>query len=74
MEKPTLHTAKFSFSQEGNTNGTTADYEELEIEIDAAGTINGPEDCFIVIRTTTGWSMDSIDELQELIDKCKKAL
>jgi hypothetical protein len=74
MEKPTLHSAKFVFSQEGNTCGTTEEYEELEIELDAPSTIDGPDDCFFVIRTTTGWSMDSLDELKELIDKCKKAL
>lgn len=74
MEKPTLHTAKFTFAQDGNTNGTTDDCEELEIEFDAPAAIDGPDDCFIVIRTRTGWSMDSLDELKELIDKCKKAL
>jgi hypothetical protein len=74
MEKPALHSVIFKFSQEGNTNGTTDDYEELDIELDAPATITGPDDCFIVIRTTTGWSMNSLDELQELIDRCKKAL
>jgi hypothetical protein len=74
MEKPALHKANFIFSQDGNTCGTTEEYEELEIEFDAPATITGPDDCFIVIRTTTGWSMDSLDELQDLIERCKKAL
>ena len=74
IEKPLLHKAIFMFSQDGNNNGTTSEVEELTIEIDSPATISGPDDCFIVIRTDTGWSMDSIDELAELIDKCKKSL
>jgi hypothetical protein len=39
MEKPALHSVIFKFSQEGNSNGTTNEYEELDIEFDAPATI-----------------------------------
>lgn len=74
IEKPLLCKAVFEFCQDGNNNGTTSETEELTIEFESPATISGPDDCFIVIRTDTGWSMDSIDELAELIDKCKKSL
>jgi hypothetical protein len=73
IEKPLLHRATFEFSQDGNTCGTTKELEELTIEFESPAIISGPDDCFIVIKTDTGWSMDSIDELAELIEKCKKS-
>jgi len=32
-EKPELQNAKFLYTQEGNTDGTTEEIEELEIEL-----------------------------------------
>lgn len=74
MEKPLLSKVTFVFVQDGNTCGTTDETEELIIELESSSLISGPDDCFVVLRTPTGWSMDNIDELAELIDKCKKSL
>lgn len=74
MNKPLLSKVKFEFLQDGNTCGTTSETEELTIELESSSIIDGPDDCFIVLRTTTGWSIDNIEELSELIEKCKKSL
>lgn len=74
MEKPLLSRATFRFLQDGNTCGTTDETEELTIELESASLISGPDDCFFVLKTPTGWSVDNIDELAELIDRCKKSL
>jgi len=74
MEKPLLSKATFIFVQDGNTCGTTEETEELIIELESPSLISGPDDCFVVLRTPTGWSIDSLDELSELIEKCKKML
>jgi hypothetical protein len=73
MEKPILHSAKFEFSQEGNCNGSTNEVEELTIELESSTVIEDGE-CYIVLRTPTGWSIDSLDELAELIERCKKVI
>lgn len=74
MEKPLLSKATFVFVQDGNTCGTTDETEELIIDLNSPSLISGPDDCFVVLRTPTGWSIDSIDELSELIDRCKMSL
>lgn len=74
MEKPLLSRATFRFLQDGNTCGTTDETEELTIEVESSSLISGPDDCFFVLKTPTGWSVDNIDELTELIDRCKKSL
>jgi hypothetical protein len=74
MEKPLLSRATFRFLQDGNTCGTTGETEELTIEVESPSIIDGPDDCFFVLKTPTGWSVDNIDELSELIDRCKRSL
>lgn len=69
-----LERCSFTFSQEGNGNGTTDEYEELIIECEASLGIDNDEGCFYVLKTTTGWSMDSVDELQKLFDRIQKAI
>jgi hypothetical protein len=63
--KPDLMSASFTFGQEGNTEGTTSEYEEIVIEY------QNPFDLhhgFFVLRTT-GWSIDNAAELAELLDR-----
>jgi hypothetical protein len=74
MEKPLLSRATFVFVQDGNTCGTTDETEELIIEVESSSLIDGPDDCFFVLKTPTGWSLDNIKELSELIDRCKRSL
>lgn len=52
------------YSQEGNSLGTTDDFESIEINFETQ--LPG-EEPFVVLRTN-GWSIDSVDELTELID------
>ena len=66
--KPELMSASFTFGQEGNTEGTTSEYEEITIEY------QNPFDNrhrFFVLRTQ-GWSIDNPEELGELLERIKK--
>lgn len=61
-----LHKCSHEFTQEGNTLGTTEEYEAITIEQETQ--IPG-EEPFFVIRTQ-GWSINDADELKRLLDKC----
>jgi len=65
--KPELTKASFVFTQEGNTEGTTSEFEEITIDYEVIADEGG----FFVIRTE-GWSMDSIEELEELFNRIRK--
>lgn len=65
--KPELNKASFHFTQEGNTEGTTSDIEEITIDYEVIADEGG----FFVLRTE-GWSVDSVEELSELLDRIKK--
>ena len=69
--KPFLEKAVFTFSQEGNTNGTTSQYEELEITMESACGSLDDDGGFYVIRTSTGWSFNDLDEIKELFNQIK---
>jgi len=70
--KTELSDVKAHFTQEGNTLGTTATYEELSISLKfVEGEKEGP---FYVIKSETGWSFDSLDELKALIEKVERIL
>jgi len=75
MDNPSkleLSGASAHFTQEGNTLGTTTDYEELSISLEfAAGEDEGP---FYVLKSETGWSFDGVDELKALIERVEKVL
>ena len=65
--KPELNKASFHFTQEGNTEGTTSSIEEITIDYEVIADEGG----FFVLRTE-GWSVDSVEELSELLDRIKK--
>jgi hypothetical protein len=67
--KPVLYKASFHFSQEGNTDGTTSDIEEITIDYEVVADEGG----YFVIRTE-GWSVDSVEELEELFNRIRKIL
>ena len=79
INKPDLEKVAFTFNQEGNTLGTTEEYEQLTIEIETqTGDIlkieeNGELSGFFVFRTK-GWSMDNVNEFEEIIRTCNSAL
>jgi hypothetical protein len=74
MMKLAMHRITASFTQEGNTLGTTDGIEELEITLDSQEALDEPGSSFIVLKTTTGWSIDSVDELNALVVRLKKAI
>lgn len=67
-----LSKVTFEFSQEGNTNGTTEECEELDIIVDSPCFINRQDGSYVVLKTKTGWSIDNSKELTDIIDKCIK--
>lgn len=74
MDKPKLDEAIFHFSQEGNCMKRTDEAEFLEIKCLAdIGIDNAEGKCFYELKTES-WSIDSIDELQELFDRISKSL
>jgi len=65
-KEPEVIGVSVSFEQEGNTLGTTEEYEEINLSLEfQAGAENDP---FYVIKTK-GWSFDSPEEIQKLIDR-----
>jgi hypothetical protein len=71
--KPKLERCSFTFDQEGNGNGTTDEFETLTIECESSLGIDNDEGCFYVLKTD-GWSIDSVNDLQELFDRIQKIL
>ena len=72
-EKPKLEKCSFTFGQEGNTNGTTDEFETITIECESSLGIDNDEGCYYVLRTE-GWSIDNVNELQELFDRINKVI
>jgi len=66
--KPELNKASVSFSQKGNTDGTTSEYESITIDYEVVDEEVGG---YFVIRTE-GWSVDSVKELGELFNRIRK--
>ena len=74
MDKPLLEEAKFEFSQEGNCISHKDDAEFIEIKcLSDLGIDRTEGKCFYVLKTE-GWSIDGVDELQELFDRIQKSL
>jgi len=70
MDKAKLESALFTFSQEGNCLGTTDTMEQLTIECASDFGIDEGLECFYVLKTSTGWSIDNVKELEDLINRC----
>ncbi|MAT51548.1 MAG: hypothetical protein CMK32_10235 [Porticoccaceae bacterium] len=71
-EKRDLEVCELSckFVQEGNTLGTTEITEELEIKCEYQLTEAGNGgDCFVTIKTDTGWSAEDSSEIKNMIDR-----
>ena len=69
--EPKINKVLASFTQEGNTLGTTQEYEEITISLEfPLSEEDGP---FIVIKTN-GWSIDEADDLEKLIKRAKGIL
>ena len=73
MNKPILNSSFFNFSQKGNCNGTTDEYEELSISFESDLGLDHSDEGFFVLRTE-GWSVDGVEELEELFDRIRNVL
>jgi hypothetical protein len=74
MEKPKIEKASFTFTQEGNTCGSTDEVEELTIDCDSSLGIYNDKGAFFVLHTDTGWSIDDEGDIKFLLDKINQAL
>lgn len=71
--KPQLYEASFQFTQEGNTNGSTDNVETLTINLESSLGVDTEGDGFFVLRTN-GWSINGVEELEELFERIRKIL
>jgi hypothetical protein len=73
-ENPKLEKCSFTFMQEGNSNETTDEVEELVVECQSSLGIDNDEGCYYVLKTSTGWSIDNVNDLQNLFDRINKVI
>lgn len=73
IQSAELDRAKFYFNQPANCLSDSDHWEELEIECTADLGIDGYGGFFMVLKTKK-WSIDSIDDLQILIDRIKRII
>ena len=69
-----LEKASFEFSQEGNCISGSDHIEILTIECESSLGIDNDGACFYVLKTETGWSIDSVEDLQKLFDRINKII
>ena len=69
---PKLEKAIFEFSQEANCVSKD-ELETLTIECQSSLGIDTDEGCFYILKTE-GWAIDSIQELQDLLDRISKTI
>jgi hypothetical protein len=74
-EIPLLTHIEARFSQDGNTLGTTEEYEELTIamEYQLLPEPGKETEGFFTLKTGKGWSIDDPEELVKLIESVKQA-
>jgi predicted nucleotidyltransferase len=66
-----LSEAKIQLVQAGNTLGTTDETEILDISFE--NQLPG-EETFMVLRTSTGWSMNAASDLTQILEQVHKAI
>ena len=73
MDKPILTDVTYTFIQEGNTDGTTAETEELIIKVEGCMNILDSGG-YLVLKTSTGWSVNDSSELIEILEIVEKLI
>ena len=68
-----LSKVSFEFTQKGNTSGTTNEYEELTVDLEGSGDIEA-DGYYMVLRTSTGWSIDTPDEFLHLLKEVNEKI
>jgi hypothetical protein len=71
-EEPKMESIVATFSQEGNSNGTTSDIEILEVRME--GVLSDVKDEHYFVIKTEGWSFDSVEEIVYLCEQLKKVI
>jgi len=66
----TLYNMHLTFSQEGNTLGSTEPTETMEVAMELVDAEDAP---FAVLKSPTGWSIDDVGDLVALLDRCYAA-
>jgi hypothetical protein len=69
--EPSISKVSIDFTQEGNTLGTTDEYESITINLEFQGVEE--DGAFITIKTD-GWSIDDMKDLNKLVDRVKGIL
>lgn len=67
MNSTWLNKITYNFTQEGNTDGTTNEFEELIVEVEGPVGSILEEGGYLVLRTPTGWSINNLEELTDLL-------
>jgi hypothetical protein len=70
----TLDRIIYEFSQEGNTLGTTEKVEELAIIVEAPLGDIREDGGFLVIKSSTGWSIDENKEFIDLLNNVREGI
>lgn len=68
---PTLESASFTFSQEGNC--VDGDIEMLEIRCESSLGIDKDGGCFYILKTDK-WAFDSVDDFAKIINRISKVV
>ena len=63
----------YTLNQEGNTNGTTEEYETLEVTVESGAGPIDKDGGFLVLRTK-GWSINDSDELYKILSMLEKGV
>lgn len=71
VDEPMLSKITYVFTQEGNTDGTTEEVEELIVEVEGVFDIL-KDGGYLVLRTSTGWSIDDPNDLNYIFDAVLK--
>ena len=74
MEKPELYKMLFKFNQDPNCLSDVDDWEELEIECMSDLGIDASDGRFFMVLKTEKWSIDSVAELEELVERIKRVM
>ena len=70
-----LFSASFNFEQQGNCIGSTNEVETLTISCESDFGIDDSDGgCFFVLKTDTGWSIDSAHDISALLERVQKSI
>jgi len=62
------------FSQEGNTHGTTEEYEDLTVDINRVAGADKPDDYYYVFRSKSGWSVNDARDMIRITNAIDEAV